>query len=108
MGLEISVLESMIDDLQASEQQQANCMFQLSLMVAKLALSPVSEGYKDEASQTLLELVRAKRKGAPVVAHPRLVPEQRKPWLVEAQTVSVPQVPSALPVSAKSGSGGLN
>ena len=108
MGLSISDLENMIDDLQASDQQQGNCMFQLSLMVARLALSPVSEGYKDEASQTLLELVREKRKSAPVVSHPRFVPEQRKPWLVDAQSSPVPQVPSGLPVSAKCGSGGLN
>ena len=43
MGLNVSDLENIIDDLQASEQQQGNCMFQLSLMVARLALSAVSE-----------------------------------------------------------------
>lgn len=108
MGLNISDLENMIDDLQASEQQQGNCMFQLSLMVARLALSPVTEGYKDQASQILLELVREKRKSAPVVTHPRFAPEQRKPWLVDTQSSPIPQVPSGLPVSAKCGSGGLN
>ncbi len=108
MGLNVSDLENIIDDLQASEQQQGNCMFQLSLMVARLALSPVSEEYKDQASQTLIELVREKRKSAPVVAHPRFVAEQRKPWLVDAQSSPVPSMPLGLPVSAKCGSGGLS
>ena len=106
MGLKTSILEDMIDDLQASDQQQGNCMFQLSLMVARLALSPVSEVYKDEVSQALLELVRAKRKSAPVVTPSRFAPEQRKPWVVDSQVSALPQMPQTHSVSAKFGSGG--
>ena len=108
MGLDIIDLENMIDDLQASEQEQSNCMFQLSLMVARLALSPLSEIYKDEVSQALLEFVRAKRKSAPVVTFSRIGPDQRKPLIVDVHTSPVPQVPSTIPVSAKFGSGGLS
>ena len=103
MGLSISDLENMIDDLQASEQQQSNCMLQLSLMVARVALSPLSEEFKDHASQTMLELVRAKRKSAPLVPHPRFDPEKRKPWISDVHTSAVPHIHSALPVSAKFG-----
>ena len=109
MSLDLIDLENMIDDLQASEREQSNCMFQLALIAARLALSPISEAYKDEAAQTLLELVRAKRKSSPVVvSHSRFGSDQRKPLIVEAQTSTLPQVPLAMPVSAKFGSGGLN
>ncbi len=108
MGLDIIDLENMIDDLQANEPQQSNCMFQLALMVARLAISPVSEAYKDEAAQVLLGLVRAKRKSSPLITQPRFAPEQRKPWLLDAQTSALPPVTSAMPVSAKFGSGGLS
>ncbi len=107
MGLDISDLENMIDDLQATEREQSNCMFQLALMVARLAISPVSEAYKDEAAQVMLGLVRAKRKRSPLITQPRLVPEKRKPWLLDAQTLALPPVTSVMPVSVKFGSGGL-
>ncbi len=107
MGLDTIDLENMIDDLQGSEQQQSNCMFQLALMAARIAISTVSEEFKDQAAQTMLELVRAKRKSAPVVTHPRFAPEQRKPWLVDAHSSPILQVPLATPVSVKFGSGGL-
>ncbi len=58
MSLDISDLESMIEGLEACEQHQSNCLFQLSLMTARLALSPLSEGNKDQASQALLEFIR--------------------------------------------------
>ena len=40
-------LEMMLDELIGAEQQQSNCMFQLALMLARIALEPVSEGYKE-------------------------------------------------------------
>ena len=55
-------LEIMLDDLAAEEQQQSNCMFQLSLMLARIALEAVSENYKDEMAQALLGLIRSKPK----------------------------------------------
>lgn len=55
-------LEVMIEDLLASEQQQSNCMFQLSLMIARMALEPGSENFKDEMAQAMLGLIRAKPK----------------------------------------------
>ena len=108
MGINIIDLENMIDDLQASELQQSNCMLQLSLMVARLALSSTCEDYKDYASQIMLELVRAKRQDAAVVTHPRFDPEQRKPWITDVHTLPMSQMPSPTPVSAKFGSGGLD
>ena len=59
-------LEIMLDDLLASEQQQSNCMFQLSLMLARIALEPVSENYKDEMTQAILELIRTTPKSSVV------------------------------------------
>ena len=59
-------VEIRLDDLLATEQQQANCMFQLALMLARISLEPVSEGYKDEMAQALLGLIRAKPKGTVV------------------------------------------
>ena len=37
-------------------------MFQLALMVARIAAEPCSEAYKEEAAQVLMGLVRAKPK----------------------------------------------
>lgn len=108
MGLDINDLENMIDDLQASEHQQSNCMLQLALMVARLALSSTCEEYNDHASQTMLELVRAKRRDSPVVTHSRFDPEQRKPWIVDVHTPPMPQTASASTVSARFRSGGLD
>ncbi len=48
------------------EQKQSNCMFQLSLMLARIALEPVSESYKDDMVQALLKLVRTKPKSSVV------------------------------------------
>ena len=59
-------LEIMLDDLLASEQQQSNCMFQLALMLARIALEPVSDNYKDEMAQALLGLIRSKPKSSVV------------------------------------------
>ena len=57
-------MEIMLDDLAASEQHQSNCMFQLSLMLARIALEPVSEDYKDQMAQALLGLIRSKPKSS--------------------------------------------
>ncbi len=66
--LDIVDLDIMLDDLLASEHQQSNCMFQLALMLARIALSPVSDNFKDQAAHTLLGLVRAKRKNDDPIA----------------------------------------
>ena len=108
MSLDISELEKMIEELEVSEQHQSNCMLQLSLMVARLALSQISEDFKDDASQTMLELIRAKRKSAPVVTHTRFNPEHRKPWVADVHTSPMPPMPSALSVNSKFGGGGLS
>ena len=71
MAMDIVDLESMIDDLQASEQHQSNGMLQNALTVARLALIPMSEDDRDEVCQTMLELIRAKRRHAPIVSFPR-------------------------------------
>ena len=59
-------LEIMLDDLVAAEHQQSNCMFQLALMLARIALEPVSEYYKDEMAQALLGLIRSKPRSSVV------------------------------------------
>ena len=59
-------VEIMLDDLQATEQQQSNCMFQLSLMMARIAIEPVSEDYKNQMAQALLELLKRKPKSSVV------------------------------------------
>ena len=59
-------LEIMLDDLLASEHQQSNCMFQLSLMLARIALEPVSDSYNDEMAQAILGLIRTKPKSSVV------------------------------------------
>ncbi len=52
----------MLDELVAAEPVQSNCMFQLSLMLARIAIEPCSETYKEETAQALLALIRAKPK----------------------------------------------
>ena len=66
MAVDIIDVEIMLEDLRASEQQQSNCMFKLSLMLARIALEPVSESYKDDMVQALLKLVRTKPKSSVV------------------------------------------
>ena len=66
MAIDAIDLEIMLDDLLASEQEQSNCMFQLSLMLARIALEPVSENYKDDMAQALLGLIRSKPKSSVV------------------------------------------
>lgn len=114
MSLSIADLESLIDDLRASKTHRQNRMFQLSLVVARRALSAaVSESYKEAAAQYLLELVRAKRQSGtaiPLTVFTTIsepAREQRKPWLIDAQTCALPQMPSAMPVSMTFGSSGL-
>lgn len=63
-GLDVVDIEIGLDDLLASEQQQSNCMFQLSIMLARIAVEPVSEDFKDQAAQTLLGLIRSKPKSS--------------------------------------------
>ena len=52
-----------LDRLAASAAMQSNCMFQLALMVARIAAEPCAESYKAEAAQSLMDLIRAKPKG---------------------------------------------
>ena len=55
-------VSDLLDRLAAAEPHQSNCMFQLALMVARIAVEPCSEAYKEEAAQALMGLVRAKPK----------------------------------------------
>ncbi len=41
---------------------QSNCMFQLAIMVARIAAEPCSDAYKEEAAQALMALIRTKPK----------------------------------------------
>ena len=51
-----------LDRLAASATTQSNCMFQLALMGARIAVEPCAESYKEEAAQALMGLIRAKPK----------------------------------------------
>ena len=51
-----------LDRLAASAAMQSNCMFQLALMLARIAAEPCAETYKAEAAQALMDLIRAKPK----------------------------------------------
>ena len=62
--LDVVDVEIMLEELLAMEQQQSNCMFQLSVMLARIALEPTSENYKDEMAQALLCLIRSKPKSS--------------------------------------------
>ncbi len=64
--LDVVDVEIMLEDLLASEQQQSNCMFHLSVMLARIALEPGSEAYKDDMAQALLGLIRGKPKSSVV------------------------------------------
>lgn len=55
-------VEATLDTLAGNDATQSNCMFQLALMLARIAVEPVSEGFKDDTAQALLALIRAKPK----------------------------------------------
>lgn len=52
-----------LTELASHELAQTNCMFQLALMVARIAVEPCPDDCKGEAAQALLRLIRAKPKG---------------------------------------------
>ena len=51
-----------LDSLASAEEVQSNCLFQLAVMMARIALEPCSEIYKEEVAQTLMGLIRTKPK----------------------------------------------
>ena len=51
-----------LDRLAAPEEVQPNCMFQLAVMLARIAVEPCAEIYKEETAQALMGLIRAKPK----------------------------------------------
>lgn len=51
-----------LDQLAADASVQSNAMFQLALMVARIAVEPCQEAYKGEATQTLMGVIRSKPK----------------------------------------------
>ena len=51
-----------LDFLASAERVQSNCMFQLAVMMARIALEPCSEAYKEDMAQALMGLIRAKPK----------------------------------------------
>ena len=51
-----------LDDLAADEVLQSNCMFQLSLILARIALEPFADSYKEAAEQAILGVIRNKPK----------------------------------------------
>ena len=55
-------IEGVLDQLASAEPVQSNCMFQLALMLARIAVEPGAEAYKDETAQAMLGLIRDKPK----------------------------------------------
>ncbi len=55
-------ITGLLDQVATADPVLSNTMFQLALMVARIAVEPGSEAYKDEAAQTLMGLIRAKPK----------------------------------------------
>ena len=51
-----------LDQLAVDAAVQSNTMFQLALMVARIAVAPCQEAYKEEAAQALMGVIRAKPK----------------------------------------------
>ena len=51
-------IEGVLDQLASAEPVQSNCMFQLALMLARIAVEPGAEAYKDETAQKMLGLIR--------------------------------------------------
>ncbi len=51
-----------LDRLAAREEVQPNCMFQLAVVLARIAVEPCAETYKEETAQALMGLIRAKPK----------------------------------------------
>ena len=51
-----------LDEVAADEALQSNCMFQLSLILARIALEPFADSYKEATEQALLGLIRNKPK----------------------------------------------
>ncbi len=54
--------EALLDRLASVSSVQSNCMFQLALMLARIAIEPCAEAYKDETAQALMGLIRLKPK----------------------------------------------
>ena len=55
-------IEIMLDELAAGDQEQSNCMFQLAIMLARIAIEPCGDRYRDDAAQAMLALIRQKPK----------------------------------------------
>ena len=55
-------VSDLLDGLAAVQDVQSNCMFQLALMLARVAVEPGAESYKDETAQKMLGLIRDKPK----------------------------------------------
>lgn len=51
-----------LDRLAASAATQSNCMFQLALMLARIAVEPCAESYKEDSAQAMMGIIRAKPK----------------------------------------------
>lgn len=55
-------VDALLEKLVLTDAVQSNCLFQLALMLARIALEPCSETYKAKAAQAVIDLIRAKPK----------------------------------------------
>ena len=73
-------VSSLLDQIAVMEDVQSNAMFQLALMLARVAIEPCAEAYKDGAAQAMLGLIRNKPKSN-VVRLFGAVPSEDRPGL---------------------------
>ena len=55
-------VSALLDCLAAAEGVESNCMFQLAVMLARIAIEPGAQIYKEEVAQALLGIIRNKPK----------------------------------------------
>lgn len=51
-----------LDHLASFEAVGSNCMFQLALMLARIAVEPCPDSYKEQAAQAIMAVIRDKPK----------------------------------------------
>lgn len=70
-------MDALLDRLSVDAAVQANCAFQLALMVARISLQPGSEAFNEESANVLMDLMRS-RPRSNVVPLFRSVPDGRE------------------------------
>lgn len=70
-------IDALLDRMASDAAVQANCAFQLALMVARISLEPGSEAFQEESANVLMDLMRSRARSN-VVPLFRSVPDGQK------------------------------